>query len=54
MTVQELISELQEMPPTAEVWQQTRPGAIRRVKHINIYKTLGVVVLFHNYGLEEK
>jgi len=54
MTVQELISELQKMPPTAEVWQQSRILQIRRVKMCRSYKSLGIVIIYHNLGLEEK
>lgn len=47
MTVQELISQLEMMPPLMEVWQETIPSALNKVVKVTKDDNLGIVELHY-------
>lgn len=47
MTTQELIENLEKMPPMMEVWQQTYPTALNRVVRVEKNDVLGIVELHY-------
>ena len=45
MTVQELITKLEDCPPLNEVWVQTLSTTLNKVKYVEVDRNLGYVEL---------